>query len=369
MLNDCYANAEENLLHVIRTNGSAYVEYQTAVEQVRNINYTDANDNSFLHAAVCQRKPEIAIDLMRRGIDVDLETVSGHTAAHLAVSGGQWDLLIEILKFHPNVNQREWRHKNTLLHDVVFYTGEERNRAAKELLKQGANPYAKNDKDISPFDLAVRNENLELIEAFQKIAVPEREEPERFRVPRKAGGYYVIKFREYQKFILFENTALRYIQEKIIEYAAISGGKKVRYNFEITPVTNTPWTVLQCPEKMDFYNYHNLTSWLAGLPEDIDPPSRTICIARHKEEERFSYYGIMDKQRFYDTRLVGRFQNGESFSIYLPEAYKKGGNAKSFGDVLPVKALYLDSCGFNEVWLNMLSKMPSEKIVVEMAVS
>lgn len=370
MLNYCFVNAEEELLHVIRVNGSTYEEYQTAVEKVQNINYTDANDNSFLHVAVCQRKPEIAIDLMRRGIDVNLETVSGHTAAHFAVCSEQWELLMEILKYHPNVNHKERRHGNTLLFELVFYTSEERTRAAKELLKLGANPYAKNNKGISPLDLAVRNENQELIEAFQQIEAPKQEEPERFRVPMKARGFYVVKIRDYQKYILVENTTLRYLEDKIIDYATICGGKKVQYKFQIMPIKDSLWTVIDCPKKMDFYNYHNLMSWIVGLSEDINFPSKTICVAQHKNDDRLSYYGIMDKQKYKDTRLVGRFQNGESFSIYLPEAFKKDGNAQSFGDMLPIKSIgqYLASCGFDEVWLNMLSEMPSKEIIVEMAI-
>ena len=130
------------------------------------------------------------------------------------------------------------------------------------------------------------------------------------------------------------------------------------------------WSVVRCPGKMDFYNYHNLMSWICGLPEDVNPPSKTVCVAQHKNDERLSYYGIMDKQRYGDTRLVGRFQNGESFSIYLPDAGKKDGNAQSFRDVLPIKSItqYLSSCGFDESWLNKSFEIANKEIVVEMAV-
>ena len=121
---------------------------------------------------------------------------------------------------------------------------------------------------------------------------------------------------------------------------------------------------------MDFYNYHNLMSWIWGLPEDKNPPSRTVCAALHESDERLSYYGVMDKITIGDARLVGRFQNGESFSIYLPEAYKKDGNAQSYRDFLPITSIrqYLTSCGFDEAWLHALSEMPGSEIVVEMAV-
>lgn len=68
--------------------------------------------------------------------------------------------------------------------------------------------------------------------------------------------------------------------------------------------------------------------------------------------------------------MVGRFQNGESFSIYLPEAYKKDGNARSYSDVLPIKRIdeYLDTCGLDEAWLEKVTDMPGVEIEVEMAV-
>lgn len=49
MLNYQFESIEEELLHIIRVNGSAYEEYQNVVEKVQNLNYTDDNDSSFLH--------------------------------------------------------------------------------------------------------------------------------------------------------------------------------------------------------------------------------------------------------------------------------------------------------------------------------
>lgn len=120
---------------------------------------------------------------------------------------------------------------------------------------------------------------------------------------------------------------------------------------------------------MDFYNYHNLMSWIIWESDEIKSPSQTICVAVNKKDARLSYYGIMDKPKYGD-RVVGRFQNRESFSIYLPEAYKKDGNAKSYRDVLPIKMIdkYLEVCGLDEKWLNAAVDMSGEEIEVEMAV-
>lgn len=369
MLNDSFIIAEEELMHVIRSSGSSFEEYIKVLEKVKNLDYTDVNGNSFLHAAVCERKMDIAIDLMNRGIDINLQTVNGHTAAHLAIAGQQWDMLKEILHHQPKVNLKDWISGSSILLNICMYKSEERNEIAKELLKMGANPYAQNHKGKSPFDLALRNENQELIELFQQIPQPDHDEPEPFHIPIKARGYYIVKFNDYHKYILVENTTISYLKEKIMDYAKICGGKKVKYKFKIIPIKDTSWFMILCSNKMDFYNYHNLMSWIYGLSEDDNTPSKTICVALHKNDERLSYYGIMDKKIYGDARLFGRFQNGESFSIYLPEAYKKDGNAQTFGDVLPIRSIkkYLQFCGFDEIELENMEQMDGEEIEVEMA--
>lgn len=123
-------------------------------------------------------------------------------------------------------------------------------------------------------------------------------------------------------------------------------------------------------EKMDFYNYHNLMSWIWGTSEDVKKPTQTICVAAHAGDVRLSYYAIMDKLLYGDTHMVGRFQNGESFYICSPEAYKKDGNAKSYRDVLPVTMIdeYLSIRGFDVIWLEKAVNLPGEEIEVEMAV-
>lgn len=92
-------------------------------------------------------------------------------------------------------------------------------------------------------------------------------------------------------------------------------------------------------------------------------------MATNIKDIRLSYYGTMDKLKYGD-RVVGRFQNGESFSIYLPESNKKEGNAKSYSDVLPIKSFdkYLEICGLDEVLMKKATDMPGEEIEVEMAV-
>ena len=301
---------------------------------------------------------------------MDLQTVNGYTAAQMAVSGEQWEIVEELLKHHPKINLKNWRYGESLLHTVVRYNSEVRNQMAKRLIEMGANPYAENNDGKSPLDLVIANQNEELVKAFQQVQKPLQEEPEKFRVPKKSAGFFSVKIRDYKKFICTEDTTIEYLKEKILDYATIAGGKKRKYKFKLTPIEESRWILICCPDKMDFYNYHNLMSWVWGTPDDIKIPSQTICVAVHENDERLSYYGVMDKTKYGDARMVGRFQNGESFSIYLPEAYKKDGNARSYSDVLPIKRIdeYLDTCGMDETWLEKATELPGEEIEVEMAV-
>lgn len=84
---------------------------------------------------------------------MNLQNVNGYTAAQVAVASEQWEMLEEILKYHPRVNIKEWRYGNNLLFDVVCYKSEVRNRIAKRLLDMGANPHAENKSGKSPLDL------------------------------------------------------------------------------------------------------------------------------------------------------------------------------------------------------------------------
>lgn len=364
-----FKNKEEELFHIIRVNGSSYEEYLRVVEMIQNINYTDANDRGFLHEAVRSNKKQVAFDLMERGIDIDLQDVTGNTALMSMVSGEQWDLFRAALQYHPNINLKNWRTGNSLLWNVVLSNKKESNCLAKELLKMGANPYSHNLRGKSVIDLATIQSKEELLEAFLQVGKPDYEEEIGFHIPRNAAGIFSMKMRDYQKFICVEGVTLDYLEEKIYSYLEICGGKKKKYQLKLVPIENTEWTYIRCSDNMDFYNYHNLMSWFWGIAEDSIIPKQNICVALHKNEERCSYYGVIEDLQHGD-RMVGRFQNGESFSIYLPEAYKKNGNAKSYSDILPNKSvsLYLNNCGFSLEWLNQPSAMPGREFEVEMAV-
>ena len=52
MVNYSFLNDEEELLHIIRTNGTTYQDYEKVVGKIQNINYTDRNDCSCLYVAV-----------------------------------------------------------------------------------------------------------------------------------------------------------------------------------------------------------------------------------------------------------------------------------------------------------------------------
>lgn len=264
MINYNFINYEEELIHVIRTRTTTFEDYKEVVEKIRDINYTDSNDRSFLHAAVGEKKMDVALDLMQRGINVDIQNVNGDTAAQVAVDNNQWEMLQEILKYHPNVNLKDWRHGNNLLFDVVCYKSEIRNQIAKQLLTMGANPYAENHDGKSPLDLVIMNGDEELIEAFRQIKRPLQEEAEKFRVPKKRSGIFPIKMSNYIKFICSKNTTIEYLKDKIMDYATICGGEKKRYKFKLIAIKESNWTIICCPDKFDFYNYHNLMSWIVG---------------------------------------------------------------------------------------------------------
>ncbi|MDE5893182.1 MAG: hypothetical protein K2H45_09695, partial [Acetatifactor sp.] len=106
-----------------------------------------------------------------------------------AAANQQWEFLEEILKYCPNVNLKDWRYGNNLLWEVVQYKSEERNRIAKNLLAMGANPYSENRDGKSPLDLAIMNENEELIEVSGRWRDPCRRNRKSFGFPKRAPDF------------------------------------------------------------------------------------------------------------------------------------------------------------------------------------
>jgi len=192
----------------------------------------------------------------------------------------------------------------------------------------------------------------------------ENDKNNNFSIEKNEFGIYPIHIRTYKKYILLQGLEKEFIINKLKSYAELAYSKIYVYKIKITLIENTDWSIISLPRGMDFFNFHNLVGWFVGSM-DQKKAKQIICVALH-HDKRYSYYAII-KDRDYADTLIGRFQNGESFYIILPDTPGQDGNARQCEEVLPEKSIikYLESCGFNYNYLEMINTLPYSVVILE----
>ncbi|WP_353095650.1 hypothetical protein [Tissierella praeacuta] len=148
---------------VIATYIYGFQEYAEKIGKVTDINYVRQKfHKSMLHESIStNNKFDIAIDLIQRGIDVDIQDYNGNTALHYLAGNihqpGACQVFRLILEQNPNINLLNKRGCS-ILWLLVSYVGinstDEEWSLIKKLVEMGA------DKSVLP---EVFQEKLELI--------------------------------------------------------------------------------------------------------------------------------------------------------------------------------------------------------------
>lgn len=351
--------SKENVLfHLINTNGSKFEDYKKLIQEIENINYVDPLFNrSFLQVAIQTNREDIIDDLLERGIDVNIQDKKNNTAAAYVIAKRQWELLKKLKNYGLNPNIKGWKG-NTILWILIretFPGAQNRYDLINLLLDINANPLSTNEAGRTPLFLAQFEGDELLVSILEnhvsKITDANMETgEEEIYIRSNEMGIYPISLIEYEKLILVQGVSIEYLKEKTIEYGTICAGRMVPHRIRMAEISGTNWCLVSCQEEMNFYNYHNLMSWFCGT-DNQEKPTHNICVAMNTDA-RYSYYAVIEDPHYGDT-LIGRFQNGESFSIYLPGACIAGGNAKECHHSLGEKNIsrYLKSCGFDSRWL------------------
>lgn len=366
---------EEALFHLINTNGSEFKDYERLVKEINNINYVDPLFNrSYLQVAIQSNREDIIYDLLERGIDINTQDKKKNTAAGYIIAKRDWKLLKKLKNYGLNPNIKEWKG-NTILWDLIRETfpGEQnRYDLINILLDLNANPLSINEAGKTPLFLAQAEGDEVLVNILENSIEKNTKTniysiENQFCISTNELGIYQIAMDEYVKFILVQGVSLKYLKEKTIDYGTICAGRMITHHIKIAEIQGTDWCMIICPKEMNFYNYHNLMSWFFGTDTQKEP-KQNICVALN-EDTRYSYYAVIE-DCYYGDILIGRFQNGESFSIDLPGAYIKGGNAKKSYNRLEEKniELYLKTCGFDRKWLEQVEKHREIYIDVDIAV-
>ena len=139
------------------------------------------------------------------------------------------------------------------------------------------------------------------------------------------GTLKKIKSEDYNRFILTKRTTESYILKGIKEYGELSGNEEFKiYNFEIAE--HRDWKIIKVDQSISFYVYHNLVGWLSGYDGNTTIPEFSIGFSKNKIDFQEDYLFYLDPENEYGDTQIGTFRNGNSFSIYLPEAYEEYGN-------------------------------------------
>lgn len=114
---------EEKIMRSIRRHYEGFEEYFREIDgKDIDINATDDEfQNSFLHRAISNQKYDVASDLIRRGIDVNLQDTSQCTVLHYLADKINLEITAEILQAGGNPNI-ENEYGLTPLHKIVCST-------------------------------------------------------------------------------------------------------------------------------------------------------------------------------------------------------------------------------------------------------
>ncbi|WGH76262.1 hypothetical protein P8625_03600 [Tenacibaculum tangerinum] len=158
-----------------------------------------------------------------------------------------------------------------------------------------------------------------------------------------------INSEDYSRYILTKSTTKSYILKGIKEYGELSGNEEFKiYTFGIAEYGD--WKIIKIDPSISFYVYHNLVCWLSGYEEDTAIPKLSIGFSKNKADSQEDYLCFLDPENEYGDTLIGTFRSGESFSIYLPEAYEEYGNLtikKEIQVSMKENVDYISEQGFN----------------------
>lgn len=157
------SNEHVNIFQVVRR---ANIDlYRKNIDKF-DIDTRNGHGQSLLHKAVAYGKNEIAIDLLDRGIDVNLQDENGQTALHFIGFHPNTVLTRRIIEKGGNLELRDSYGNTPLWYAVVNARGQY--ELVELFVKYHPDPTLKNNAGRSPIDFAVQIGDETLLDILNK---------------------------------------------------------------------------------------------------------------------------------------------------------------------------------------------------------
>ena len=131
-----------------------------------NISQQNSEGVSLLHEAIAYKQNSIALELINKGIDLNLQDRQGRTALHYAASYLNKEVTENLVRYGADVNIID-KHGNGALWTAVSSARKDYG-LFEFILKSGGNPLTKNIHGLSCVDCAIKNNSAALKTILKK---------------------------------------------------------------------------------------------------------------------------------------------------------------------------------------------------------
>jgi hypothetical protein len=138
---------------------------------------------------------------------------------------------------------------------------------------------------------------------------------------------------EYSNFLVFKGSDTSYVFSKIRSGNKQFGNPKIKA-YSVGFFKRGDWTVLQLDTAFSLLFYHSLITWIDGPGSDIKTPKPILGISLHETDNTKNYSFVNGNYYQRKDTEVGLFENGTSFSIYVPKASEEKGNLYTSGSLI-----------------------------------
>ncbi|MDW3646623.1 MAG: hypothetical protein R8P61_06165 [Bacteroidia bacterium] len=149
-----------------------------------------------------------------------------------------------------------------------------------------------------------------------------------------SGELYEIDRNAYSRFIILKKSTLSFLTHKLEAHAELTGTDEMEEHIFLM-AERRELQILKLADTLSLNRYHDFASWFMFAENKEDIPEICVGIAFHFSDRSLDYCFWKDLNKPSADTLIGRFRNGNSFFIYLPEEDQGKGTIRLQEDLNP----------------------------------